>query len=135
MKITREQRPRRSDIDMVPMINFAFLLLIFFMLAGNFTGSGPLPVQVPRSQALTGADPAAQVLILAADGQIALNQEFLANAQLAERAAQWHAQYPGEPLQIKADAGIAASRVVDILETLRGAGIEHVLLLTTRPAE
>ncbi len=132
MKLPTPKRESRTDIDMVPMINFAFLLLIFFMLAGTLVPAQKMPIDPPRSALATPADPSGNVLLLAADGHAGFAGELLPEAELPARIAQWHKEHPQESLRVKADAAVDATRVINILQRLRAAGIEHVSLLTAR---
>ena len=132
MNIPDHGRPRGGDIDMVPMINFVFLLLIFFMLSGSFTNDDTLGVKAPESSASTPSELTASIVLLAADGRIAFGTELIPDAHLYGRAAQWRSENIGGLLQVKADAGVTAQRVVEVLETLRAAGVDRVTLLTTR---
>jgi biopolymer transport protein ExbD len=132
MKLPTVRRSTRSDIDMVPMINFAFLLLIFFMLAGTLVPAQKIPIDPPRSALATPADPSGNVLIIAADGRAGFAGELMPEAALPARIAQWHKEHPQEPLRVKADAAVDAAQVIRILQSLRASGIEHVGLLTAR---
>ncbi len=132
MKLPTIRRSARSDIDMVPMINFAFLLLIFFMLAGTLVPAQKLPIDPPRSALATPADPSGNVLLMAADGSVGFAGELLPEAALPARVAQWQREHPQEPLRVKADAAVDAARVIQLLQSLRAAGIEHVSLLAAR---
>lgn len=132
MKILVKPRAARSDIDMVPMINFAFLLLIFFMLAGTLVPAQKMPVDPPRSAQAAPADPSGNVLIVTADGRVGFSGELLADAELPARITEWRKQHPKEPLRVKADAAVDAVRVIQLLQSLRTAGIEHVSLLAAR---
>jgi biopolymer transport protein ExbD len=132
MKLRGARRVSRTDVDMVPMINFAFLLLIFFMLAGTLVPAQQTPIDPPRSVIAAPADPSGNVLLLAADGRAGFAGDLLPETELAARVARWHQEHPSEPLRIKADAAVDAERVVRILQSLRAAGIDHVSLLTAR---
>ena len=132
MNIPKTGRAARYDIDMVPMINFAFLLLIFFMLAGTLVPAQKMPVDPPRSALATPADPSGNVLLVTADGRVGFAGEVLAPADLPARIASWRKQHPQEPLRVKADAAVDALRVIQLLQDLRAAGIEHVSLLAAR---
>lgn len=134
MKLPVSRRPARFDIDMVPMINFAFLLLIFFMLAGTLVPAQKVPIDPPRSTLATPADPSGNVLLLAADGQVGFAGEWLPEAALPARIAQWRKDHPQEALRVKADAAVDAARVIRLLQNLRTAGIERVSLLAARGA-
>jgi len=115
MKVPSPKRATRSDIDMVPMINFAFLLLIFFMLAGTLVPAQKMPIDPPRSALSTPADPSGNVLL-----------------ELPARIALWRKEHPQEPLRVKADAAVDATHVIQLLQSLRASGIEHVSLLAAR---
>lgn len=132
MKLPSPKRAARSDIDMVPMINFAFLLLIFFMLAGTLVPAQKMPIDPPHSALATPADPSGNVLIIAADGRAGFAGDLIPETALPARIAQWRKEHPQEPLRVKADAAVDAASVIRILQSLRASGIEHVSLLTAR---
>lgn len=132
MKLPLARRTARSDIDMVPMINFAFLLLIFFMLAGTLVPAQKMPIDPPRSVQATPADPSGNVLLIAADGRVGFAGELLPEAEFIAQIAAWQKKHPQETLRVKADAAVDSLRVIQILQSLRAAGIEHVSLLAAR---
>ena len=132
MKVPSPKRATRSDIDMVPMINFAFLLLIFFMLAGTLVPAQKMPIDPPRSALSTPADPSGNVLLVTADGRVGFAGEVLSATELPARIALWRKEHPQEPLRVKADAAVDATHVIQLLQSLRASGIEHVSLLAAR---
>ncbi|ANK82599.1 MAG: biopolymer transporter ExbD [Rhizobiales bacterium NRL2] len=119
------RRPRNDDDRIMPLINLVFLLLIFFMLAGRLTAADPFEIAPPESA--SGADPVAEemLILVAADGRLALDGAMVSEAELAERLGR-------EPrrVRLKADAEAEAVRVVQVMEVLRDAGVENLHLLT-----
>lgn len=123
-------RPKNDKERILPLINVVFLLLIFFMLAGKLSASDPFEVAPPRS--ISEGSPAAQELLVlvGADGRLALDGEvmdqLLFQASLAERlAAQAEVR-----LRLKADGRAEATRVVAVMELLREAGVKRLKLVT-----
>lgn len=134
MKIVLPRRRARSDIDMVPMINFAFLLLIFFLMVGRFGPQDLFDVTPPRAAgASSESDANAGSLLVRADGALALGRTRVEPSELHLRVTAWRQSHPEEPLQVKADAGADAAHLVELLQQLRAAGVTEVRLLT-RPA-
>ncbi len=131
MKLAKPQR-QPGTIDMVPMINFAFLLLIFVILVGAIAAPDLLPVQPPRSSAQTQQNPEPDVLVIDAGGRIAFAGDVMEPDALLPRAQQWQATAGDRALIVKADANADAERVVVILEVLRAAGVVRAKLLTTQ---
>jgi biopolymer transport protein ExbD len=136
MKIGTDRKPRSNGIDMVPMINFAFLLLIFVILVGAMSSPEVLPVRPPLSAAQTAVQSGAEGVVIDAAGRIAFGGDIIEPDALVPRAQAWLAVAGASAvLLVKADAEAEADRVVRVLETLRAAGIDRVSLLTSRRDE
>jgi biopolymer transport protein ExbD len=124
-------KPRSSGtLDMVPMINFAFLLLIFVIIVGAIAAPDLLAVQPPRSQVKTQQQIEPDTVIIDAQGQVAFGGEVLEPDALLTRVQTWQASAGDRPLVVKADAQADAERIVVILEVLRAAGVAHARLMT-----
>jgi len=115
-----------EDDRILPLINVVFLLLIFFMVAGRLAVADPFRVEPPRSADGAADDRGLAVLLIAADGRMALDGEPVEPGALAAIVGK---RRPGD-VGIKADAAVEAGRVVAALRTLRAAGVERVRLLT-----
>jgi biopolymer transport protein TolR len=132
MKIRASKSRAPGAIDMVPMINFAFLLLIFVILAGVIAAPDVLAVNPPHSAATTPFDTAPDTLVIDAQGRIGFGGQIIEPDVLLTRAQAWQQSAGDRPLIVKADAGADAQRVVMILEVLRAAGVVRASLLTTQ---
>ncbi|HUP91676.1 MAG TPA: biopolymer transporter ExbD [Solimonas sp.] len=130
MTLPMARRMRLGD-NMLPVINIVFLLLIFFMLLGAISAPDAFMVRPPESAAQAGAEFEATILVLGADGRLGLGRSTIARQVLAAQASAWGARHPGQALQVKADGRADAAQLVEVLETLRAAGIPRVALLTT----
>ncbi|MCC5859266.1 MAG: biopolymer transporter ExbD [Ectothiorhodospiraceae bacterium] len=130
------EAPRREPAEnIIPLINIVFLLLIFFMLAGALTRPDVLDVRPPETQAGDPAElPDEGVILLAADGRLAFAGRELEPRALEREVADWLADGPERRLTLKADADVAADRLLDLLDLLRDAGADHLMMLTN-PSE
>jgi len=106
-------RPRSMEVNMLPMINIIFLLLVFVILTG-----GAVRANLP-----SGDGRAAVVLTIGAAGNMLLAGAPVTLAQLAERVRQ-----TGQPLDIRADHALPATRLLETLEALRSGGVEQASL-------
>jgi len=127
-----QPKPREQGENIIPLINIVFLLLIFFMLAGTLTPPDPFDIEPPLAREGLAADlPEQGVLMLSGDGDIVFEGEvssldglpMLIEARLEEQ--------PDLALTLKADAGVRASQLLDLMDVLRAAGADRILLLTT----
>ena len=122
--------PKNDEERVLPLINVVFLLLIFFMLAGQLSASDPFEVAPPRSQSEGPPAPQEALVLVAADGRLALDGEVMEGPALQSRLA---ARLKGEAdvrVRLKADGRAEAARVVAVMELLREAGVKRLKLLT-----
>jgi biopolymer transport protein ExbD len=129
----------KVDLQIAPLIDCVFLLLIYFMVSSSLKRSEAdlglsLPGQVKQTESM--AMPDEQVIEVRADGAIVFNdQEYkdLLKSDLADleqtllryREASW--LMDAQPMiTIIADNNSIHGRVVDVLNACAGAGIKNV---------
>lgn len=125
--------PRAKDHDdkLVPMINVIFLLLMFFLIAGNlkplFSEEQLIPLS--GSEALPARERIE--LSLSRDGVLTWGGEAVDAARLGARL---RAQPDGVPdaLSLRADARAQAAALLPVLDALRGIGVQRIAIVTLR---
>ncbi len=121
---------RRSDSNIIPMINVVFLLLIFFLMTARITARMPFDQKLPETtQDTTPADPTDPAFHLGAEGEMAFGRQ---RGQGALKAAIAEIGNDGRALRLYADARLPARRLVQILSRLRAGGIERINLILAR---
>ena len=134
MKLTR-QRPRRELVNITPLIDVVFILLVFFMLAGAIEPSEPFPLAPATSESDIRGDVQDFVVLVDSDGRIALDDRELTDETLEEAIRNALIAKPGALIQLKPDADADAVTVIEIMETIRDAGASYIVLLTVgRPS-
>ena len=123
-------RPRNDDERILPLINVVFLLLIFFMLAGRFSAADPFQIDPPRSASEGVATERDILVLVGADGRLALDGDIIEEAALGAAVADRLSSDKTMRLWLKADGSAEATRVVEVMELLRAAGAERLRLLT-----
>ncbi|MBN2885730.1 MAG: biopolymer transporter ExbD [Chromatiaceae bacterium] len=136
MKLSRSRPRATHDNHLIPLINVIFLMLIFFMVVGRIAPRDPISVSPPDSLLDTHAEPLEQLLVLGADGQLAMDGRILAPDAVRDSLARWRealsASGATSPARItlKADASLSSGQLRETLALLASAGIEEVSLLT-----
>lgn len=123
--------PRRSPMlePMLPLINVVFLLLVFFMVAGQVGPQPPVPLSTPASAG--NQSPLAKIprLSLDDDGQLYLDEAPLSPDRLRDEGG---TLLPGPEPRLHADAAVTTAQLRPVLEALRQAGFESVKLITEK---
>ena len=123
-------RPRNDEERILPLINVVFLLLIFFMLAGKLAVSDPFEIAPPRSASEGPAEMQELLVLVGADGKLALDGEVLEEAALEAAIAERLSATEDARVRLKADGRAEATQVIAVMELLRAAGVERLKLLT-----
>jgi len=124
-------RPRNDDESILPLINIVFLLLIFFMVAGQLSAIDPFEVEPVESAVDGQPGPDEFMVIVGTEGRLAVNQDETDLEGMAALVRE-HVGRHGEAarVRVKADGRAEAVEVVGVLEHLREAGIDRIDLLT-----
>ena len=80
--LAHSNNKRQSDDNMIPLINIVFLLLIFFMVAGQIKAQPDKAIELPESMYLITADALSIRLELHENGELRLNNEMLNPSKL-----------------------------------------------------
>jgi len=121
-------RPKRSGlgIDMAPLIDIVFLLLIFFML--NTTFSNPaIPMVMPQSSAEQGEVHESEVLVVSCDagGKIYINREEVSLEDYQPRLKAAMQEMGLKAVHFKGDESLSYKRYMQIFDASRAAGVEQ----------
>lgn len=119
-----------NQINLTPLIDVVFQLLVFFMLAGSMRATPPFPVDPASSRSRTFGDEREGVVLVRADGAVALNDHELSRPQLLQEVSTLLATDADVLIQIKADADAEAGLVIEVMEELRDVGVSYIVLLT-----
>ena len=84
----RRQHRDELGINLTPLIDVVFLLLIFFMVSTSFTRATQLAVNLPEAEGVASSQSSESLeLLIRADGFMTLNGKQISNDHLALREA------------------------------------------------
>lgn len=134
MRIPRQQ-PEKARIEIIPMIDVIFFLLVFFMISTlSMTINRGLPVNLPAA-ATSHKDVRDTVnLTVMQDGSLFLNKQPVTLQDLGQRVKAAMTADPQLAVVINADGQVLHSRVVEILDELRLAGVSG-LAIAVKPGK
>ena len=124
------KRPKNDDERILPLINVVFLLLIFFMVAGRLSSSDPFEISPPNSRERAPPNAQEMMLLVGRNGELAVDGEVMVPERMRQIITERFRQDSTTKLRLKADANADAVLIVEVMETLRDAGVEKLQLLT-----
>ena len=131
MKVQGESEPY-SDINITPMLDLAYVLLVIFIIMTTATVQG-IRVNLPKATAMPSlAKPQTKAVTVAADGTIYLDTFPVTIEQLETRLRQYKQANPALPVVIKGDAAVQYEKVIQVLDLMSRLEITQLGLVTQR---
>jgi len=129
MKMARKPM-KKARIEIIPMIDTMFFLLVFFMLATlSMTTQSGLPVNLPHAAGVQDETKQVVTLTLTQDGNIFYDKEQINSpADAVSRLTQQSKRDLLPAVIINADRSVEHGRVVELLDAVRQSGIIKVAI-------
>src|SRR5882672_74421 len=127
-----------ADINITPLTDIFLVLLIIFMVtttaaveAGQGGAGAGVRVDLPKGAAreLQAAARDFTVAILK-DGSTVVDGKVVDEQVLRARFEQLHKEFPGAQVIIQADTGVQHGKVVEVMESAKGVGIDRLAIAT-----
>ena len=119
----------QPSLNMTPMIDIVFLLIIFFMVGTKFTElERKIGLKVPEiseNGALTAA-PEKKVVNVYRDGHLTLDRDIVTLTELTQRLVDARAEYPELGVLVRGDAEGPFQNVASVLGACRQAGVHEM---------
>ncbi len=122
-------RPRAAGLNLTPMIDIVFLLLVFFLLTTHFVEEGGVAVRLPAAGSQVEGPGSPVTVTVARDGAVYLGAEAVARGDLAGRLAA--AVGPGgRAVLVRGDQEAPLQAAVTVLDAARAAGASRLVVAT-----
>ena len=126
------------NINLTPLIDVVFLLLIFFMVSTTFDTTSQLKIKLPEASESQAPETARKIsLMIDAKGNFLVNSRELTNNKSATlKAALERSLTNGKiPVVIQSDAASPVQSLVTAMDVVGRLGLPQVSIATTRPIE
>lgn len=121
--------PIRDEINVTPLMDLTFLLLIVFMITAPMMEFG-VDVSLPELNAEVMEEPRAVTVSLNKTGRIYVDREPVAEAELERHLRRLAAQGGALSVRVRGDHRRQYGEVIQLMRAVRNAGIEEVALIT-----
>lgn len=127
----KKQVPKRLSLDMTPLIDVIFLLLIFFMVSTTFITSPGIHVNLPKASVTKKIDrPETIELVISADNKIYVNGSETSRRALRGSLSAIYKKTRFEKLIIRADGDVKHETVVYAMDMAKQVGIHKLAIAT-----
>ena len=127
---------KKPRIEIIPMIDTMFFLLVFFMIATlAMTIQHGMPVTLPTTESSTDKIVEHVSLTLTREGRLYYNKEAITLQELEMRLANLRQSSSDPSLLINADEQVPHGRVIKVMDLIRLSGITSMSIATKPSTE
>jgi biopolymer transport protein ExbD len=130
MKI-RQKVQKKARIEIIPMIDVIFFLLVFFMVESLATTKiNSLPVSLPKTSSSPEAIKQDVILTIKTDGSIYLNKTSVTLDTLGSQLSYEMHDHPQDTVVVNGDQGANYGIIVQVMDVARKIGVRKFALAT-----
>ena len=120
------QQDEDTGIDLTPMLDVVFIMLIFFIVTTSFVREAGLEVHRPQASQAKAQKSSSIMLAIGAQGQIFLDRKQVDVERVQATLARLLAEQPEASLVIQADERVPHGKVVRVMDEAKAAGIANI---------
>jgi len=112
-----------TEINVTPLVDITLVLLIIFMVTATYIVTPSIKVELPKASNSEESNPSTIAIVITKDDKIFLNGEAVTYEILVQKIKNALEVNPDVQAIISADRFVYHGRVVNIIDTVKGAGI------------
>lgn len=124
--IHSRQETAAESINLTPLIDMVFILLIFFLVTASFTKESGIDVDRPTAQTANREEQGSMIIGVSKDGDIWIDNQKIDLRAVRAHVEHLQAQNPEGTVIILADKNARTGTTVEVLDQVRLAGVSNV---------
>lgn len=124
--IHSRQETVAESINLTPLIDMVFILLIFFLVTASFTKESGIDVDRPTAQTAIREEHGSMIIGVSKEGEIWIDNQKIDLRAVRAHVEHLQAQNPEGTVIILADQNARTGTTVEVLDQVRLAGVSNV---------
>jgi biopolymer transport protein ExbD len=122
-----------AAIDMTPMLDVVFIMLIFFIVTASFVKEAGIDVNRPEAATAVKKDRANILIAISDKGEIWINKRRIDVRAVQANIERLHAENPQGTVVIQADKKSTTDTLIKVMDASRAAGVYDVSIAAQEP--
>jgi biopolymer transport protein ExbD len=128
MRGRRMRKSEQSEVNMTPMLDVVFIMLIFFIVTASYVKEAGVDVTRPPAQTAISKGGGNIFIAITENGQIWIDRRQVDPRALRANIERLHAENPQGSVVIQADVDSKNGLLVQVMDAARSAGVDSVAL-------
>ncbi len=121
-----KRKSEESGIDLTPMLDVVFIMLIFFIVTTSFVKESGIDVSRPSAKTAKKKQQASILVAINQSGEIWIQRRKVDIRAVRANIERLHAETPEGTVVIQADKRSETGLLVDVMDQVRLAGVESI---------
>ena len=130
MRKNNMQEEEENEINLTPMLDVVFIMLIFFIVTASFIKEAGIDVERPDTFTADSQDDAAILIAISPNDEIWVDRRETEPTALRGVIERLHAENPKGSLVIQADENSTNAALIVVMEAAKAAGVANVAIAT-----
>jgi biopolymer transport protein ExbD len=128
MRRRRDRRKSESEVNLTPMLDVVFIMLIFFIVTASFVKESGIEISRPGASTAVRKEKGNILIAISANNQIWMNRRQVDPRALRANIERAHAENPQGAVVIQADKEAKTGLLVQVMDAARSAGVKDISL-------
>lgn len=116
------------DIDLTPMLDIVFIMLIFFIVTAVFVKEAGVQVDKPSAYNVEPQNKVSILIAITEGDKVWINRQEVAVESVRSIVEKLHSENPKGTVSIQADQKAKAGVTLDVMDAVRKAGVPQVAI-------
>lgn len=126
----RSDSEQTADIDMTPMLDIVFIMLIFFIVTTSFVKESGIEVNRPSAQTATRKEQGNIIVAIKPNGDVWIDKRLVDIRAVRANVSRLHAEQPLGQVVVSADKETKVKDLTQVMDQIRLAGIMNASIAT-----
>lgn len=135
MRRYSHQTEEEAGIDLTPMLDVVFIMLIFFIVTSSFIKESGIEVNRPQADSASSQDKGNILIAVTADGQVWLDKQVVDVRSVRAHVERMRQEQPEGVVVVQADQDARTGLVVKVMDQARLAGVPDVVLAASTESQ
>ncbi len=125
-------RHKHSHMDITPLVDIVFQLLLFFMLTSHFVKESAIRVKLPEAKSAAAESGMVNTLLITKENDIYFMDKRVDRNNLQITIKSYIKGRENDFLKIKADRDVKVGILVSVIDEVRLSGVKNFSIITNR---
>ena len=130
MRSNRRRKSEESEVNMTPMLDVVFIMLIFFIVTASFVKEAGVDVNRPPAMTAISKDKGNILIAITESGQIWIDRRQVDPRSLRANIERLHGENPQGAIVIQADKNSQNHLLVSVMDAAKAAGVNQIAVAT-----